>query len=141
MQVSVVGQVFGEEGCGVVHQFHMVEKLGKARITIIIKQIAENFNAIVDDDMHILESVETVGFLEEIGRVAKEIGRVVAHLDIADEPLHVAHAFGERGHIVMLDMDAGFLALHGVLLLSHNGLRQQEEKRCYEQQPGFHHFN
>ena len=141
MQVAVVGKVFGEQSRGIVHQFHIVEKLGKARIAVIVKQIAEDFNAIVDDDMHILESVEAVGLLEEIGRVAKEIGRVVTHLDIADEPLHVAHAFGERGHIVMLDMDAGFLALHGVLLLSHNGLRQQEEKRCYEQQLGFHHFN
>ena len=41
----------------------------------------------------------------------------------------------------MLDMDAGLLALHSVLLLSHKHLRQQEEKRNYEQKLGFHHFN
>ena len=74
MQVAVVGHVFGEQSGGIVPQHYVVEELRKTRIAIIIKQIAKDFDTVVDDDMHVLKRVEAVGLLEEMGRVTIEIG-------------------------------------------------------------------
>ena len=60
------------------------------------------------------------------------------HFHMADEPLHVALAFGEGGHIIMLHMNAGLFPMNRVLLLSHNTLRQKQEKQYYEQIPEIH---
>ena len=89
--------------------------------------------------MNILIGIETVVLLVVIGTVAEEIGRVVTHLHMTDEPLHIAHALWVSGYVIMQNVDAGFLALHSVLLLSHNELRQQEEQGYYEQHFTFHH--
>ena len=50
----------------------------------------------------------------------------MAYLHMSDEPLHVALALGIRGLVVVLDMHAGLLARHGVLLLRRKGLYRNQ---------------
>ena len=123
MLVAVVGKVFGVKRGGVVHQLHVVVELGKAGLAIIVQQVAEDLHAVVDNDMDVLVGVETVGLLVVIGAVAVEVRRVVAHLHIADEALHVAHTLRIGGFVVVFDINAGLLALHSVTLLRRNRLR------------------
>ena len=138
VHVAVVSHIFREQRCGIVHELHVVKKLGETGVAVIIQQVAENLHTVVDDDVDILKSLEAIGFLEEMGRVAEEISRVVSHLHVANQPLHVTHAFGEGGHVIMLNNDARLFALYSVLLLCHKHLRQQQKQRYYEQQFGFH---
>ena len=105
-----------------------------------MKQVAEDFDAVVHDDVDVLISVEAVGFLEEIGAVAEEKGRVVAYPDVPDKPLHVAHALRISHQVVILDMHFGFLALNGIILLSHKDLCQQKEQDCYIKPFVLHRF-
>ena len=57
---------------------------------------------------------------------------------MADEPLHFTLALGIGGHIVMLDVHAGLLALHGVLLLGHNALCRKQQRQKYYELTDFH---
>ncbi len=91
--------------------------------------------------MHVLISIKAVGFLVKISTIAEEICRVVTHLHMANQPLHVTHALRVGGLVVMLDVDAGLFALHGILFLCHNNLRQQEKQGYYEPFDVFHHNN
>ena len=71
---------------------NIVVKFGKSGIAVVIQQVAKNLHTVVDDDMDILIGIETVVFLVVIGTVTEKIGRVMAHLHMADESLHITHA-------------------------------------------------
>ena len=107
---------------------NVVVELSETGVAVIIQQITKNLHAVVDNDMDILIGIETVVLLVVIGTITEEIGRVVTHLHMTNEPLYITHALRVSSYVVMQNVDAGLLTLHGVLLLGHKGLRQQEEK-------------
>lgn len=133
VQVAVVGHILGVECCGVVHKSHVVEELSKAGVSIIIQQVAENLYTVIDNDMNILIGIETIVLFVEIGTVAIKIGGIVTDFNMPDKPLHIPLALRVGGLVVMFDVDAGFLALYGVVLysvlyLGYNRLQKKQQQ-------------